>query len=96
MLKHLNQQKQRLGQMIYPYFNITDIKNTYSLLKPFILKQWKVYLVLFILLAVDIFFTLAFAWFFGNLTEAAIHSDFEQIKKSCSYWDIVHNYKYCD
>ena len=64
----LKQQKQRLGQMMKPYFKMTDIKKTYVLLMPFILKQWKVYLVLFILLAVDIFFTLAYAWFFGNLT----------------------------
>ena len=77
----LKQQKQRIGQMIHPYFKFTDIKNTYSLLMPFILKQWKVYLVLFILLAIDIFFTLAFAWFFGNLTEAAIRSDFDMLKK---------------
>ena len=48
---------------------------------PFILKQWKVYLVLFILLAIDIFFTLAYAWFFGNLTDAAIRSDFDMLKK---------------
>ena len=96
MLKHLNQQKQRFGQLINPYFNITDIKNTYSLLKPFILKQWKVYLVLLVLLVVDIFFTLAFAWFFGNLTEAAIHSDFERLKSLVLIGILVHNYKYRD
>ena len=82
--------------MIKPYFKITDMKKTYALLMPFILKQWKVYLVLFILLVVDIFFTLAFAWFFGNLTDAAIHSDFDQIEKACSNWNIAHNNKYCD
>ncbi len=77
----LKQQKQKLGQMVKPYFKITDIKKTYVLLKPFILKQWKVYLVLFIIISVDIFFTLAYAWFFGNLTDAAIHSDFDRLKK---------------
>ena len=77
----LEQQKQKFIQMLSPYFKITDMKKTYTLLKPFILKQWKVYFVLFILLAMDIFLTLAFAWFFGNLTDAAIHSDFNQLKK---------------
>ena len=77
----LKQQKQKLSQMLSPYFKITDMKKTYTLLKPFILKQWKVYFVLFILLAMDIFLTLAFAWFFGNLTDAAIHSDFDQLKR---------------
>ena len=92
----LKQQKQRLGQMVKPYFKITDIKKTYVLLKPFLLKQWKVYLVLFILLAVDIFFTLAYAWFFGNLTDAAIHSDFDRLKKLVPIGILADNNKYCD
>ena len=73
--------KQQWGQMVKPYFKMNDMKKTFVLLKPFILKQWKVYLMLFMLMVVDIFFTLAFAWFFGNLTDAAIHSDFDQLKR---------------
>jgi ATP-binding cassette, subfamily B, bacterial len=65
---------------IQPYFMLGDIKKTFKMLKPFIFRHWKAYLVLFSLLAIDIFFTLAFAWFFGNLTDAAIHSDFAKMK----------------
>lgn len=74
---------QKIGQLIKlakPYFMLGDIKKTYQMLRPFILKQWKAYLVLFLILAIDILFTLAFAWFFGNLTDAAIHSDFDRLK----------------
>lgn len=76
----LGKQRQKWQQLLKPYLNISDLRKTYRLLKPFILKQWKVYLVLFALLAVNIFFTLAFAWFFGNLTDAAIHGDFERLQ----------------
>jgi ATP-binding cassette subfamily B protein len=73
--------KQQWDQMVKPYFKMNDMKKTFVLLRPFILNQWKVYLILFILMVADIFFTLGFAWFFGNLTDAAIHSDFNRLKQ---------------
>jgi ATP-binding cassette, subfamily B, bacterial len=63
------------------YFSMKDIRKTFSMLKPFFLKHWKAYSVLLFLLGFDIFFTIAFAWFFGNITDAAIRSDFEDLKK---------------
>ncbi|WP_442594238.1 ABC transporter ATP-binding protein [Neobacillus sp. D3-1R] len=74
----LDQQKQ---QLIKHYFNLNDFKKTYTLLKPFILAQWKAYVVLLILLVVDIFFTIAYAWFFGNLTDAAVHGNMDRLKE---------------
>jgi ATP-binding cassette, subfamily B, bacterial len=63
------------------YFSMKDIRKTFSMLKPFFHKHWKAYSVLLFLLGFDIFFTLAFAWFFGNITDAAIRSDFEELKR---------------
>ncbi|MCQ6277204.1 ABC transporter ATP-binding protein [Bacillus sp. V3B] len=73
--------KQQWDQMVKSYFKMNDMKKTFVLLKPFILKQWKVYFILFILMVADIFFMLGFAWFFGNLTDAAIHSNFDRLKQ---------------
>lgn len=63
------------------YFSMKDIRKTFSMLRPFFLKHWKAYSALLFLLGFDIFFTLAFAWFFGNITDAAIRGDFEEMKK---------------
>lgn len=76
----MKQKQKKLRQCIKPYFNTTDMKKSYTLIKPFIVKQWKIYFVLFVFLVVDIFFTLAFAWFFGNLTDAAINGDINRLK----------------
>ncbi|MFD1359121.1 ABC transporter ATP-binding protein [Fictibacillus halophilus] len=65
---------------IRPYLSMKDVRKTFQLLTPFIRKYWKAYIILFILLGVDIALILSFAWFFGNITDAAIHSDLERIK----------------
>jgi ATP-binding cassette, subfamily B, bacterial len=75
------QKKAQIIQFFKPYFMFGDIKKAFKMLKPFILKQWKAYLMLFFILGFSIFFTLSFAWFFGQLTDAAIHSDFDQLKQ---------------
>lgn len=63
------------------YFSMKDIRKTFLMLKPFFHKHWKAYSALLFLLGFDIFFTIAFAWFFGNITDAAIRSDFEDLKR---------------
>ncbi|OOE14572.1 ABC transporter ATP-binding protein [Fictibacillus arsenicus] len=65
---------------IRPYLSMRDVRKTFRLLAPFIRKYWKAYIILFSLLGVDIALILSFAWFFGNITDAAIHSDLERIK----------------
>jgi ATP-binding cassette, subfamily B, bacterial len=77
----LSQQKNRISQYIKPYFNMDDFKKPYLLLSPFLLKQWKVYMVLLLLLGVNIFITIGSAWFFGNLTDAAIHGNLDSMKQ---------------
>lgn len=66
--------------IVSPYFAWSDFQKTFSLLKPFILQYKKAYIVLFVILMMQVFFTLAFAWFFGNLTDAAISSNLNRIK----------------
>jgi ATP-binding cassette, subfamily B, bacterial len=77
----LSQQKQWINELRKQYFYLSDFRQPYLLLKPFIVKQWKVYVVLLLLLIVDIFFTIAYAWFFGHLTDAAVKGDLINIKK---------------
>ena len=63
------------------YFSMKDIRKTFSMLKPFFLRHRKAYSALLFLLGFDIFFTIAFAWFFGSITDAAIRSNFEELKR---------------
>lgn len=63
------------------YFSMKDIRKTFTMLKPFFLRHWKAYSALLFLLGFDIFFTIAFAWFFGSITDAAIRSDFDELKR---------------
>jgi len=63
------------------YFSMKDIRKTFSMLKPFFLRHRKAYSALLFLLGFDIFFTIAFAWFFGSITDAAIRSDFDELKR---------------
>lgn len=62
------------------YFNMRDILRTYAFLKPFLQKYRTAYLVLLLLLVVDLCLTIAFAWFFGAIIEAAVHGDFDRLK----------------
>lgn len=62
------------------YFSTKDIKRSFLLLSPYILKHRRAYIGLLLLLIIDIFLMLAFAWFFGNITDAAVQSDLERFK----------------
>ncbi|TVY05621.1 ABC transporter ATP-binding protein [Paenibacillus cremeus] len=65
---------------IKQYFAAEDIRLAFSILMPYILRQWKAYVSLFAFMWIDISLTLAYAWFFGAVTDAAIHSDFHRLK----------------
>ncbi|MFC0476023.1 ABC transporter ATP-binding protein [Robertmurraya beringensis] len=71
---------QQLLPRIKEYIVLKDLKKTFGLLKPFVLKRWKAYLILLLLLFIDIFLTVAFASFFGKIADAAVRADFEEIK----------------
>ncbi len=63
------------------YLSFQDIRAAFGLLKPYIRRQWKAYSALFLLMWADIALTLAFAWFFGAVTDAAVHSQFSSLKQ---------------
>ncbi|MGG1629473.1 ABC transporter ATP-binding protein [Rossellomorea sp. NRS-1567] len=71
----------QLSALVKQYLNLQDMKRTFKMLKPFIFRQWKAYMAMFMLLFVDIFLTIAFAWFFGNMTDAAVKSDFPELRR---------------
>ena len=65
---------------IRQYGSVKEMKKIFFLLRPYIVKHKKAYLGLIFLLFVDIGITLSFAWFFGNITDAAIRADFPRLK----------------
>lgn len=60
--------------------NLKGIKRTFQLLGPYILSNWKSYTGLIVILFVDIFLTIGFAWFFGTITDAAVSGEFNKIR----------------
>ncbi|MFC3884795.1 ABC transporter ATP-binding protein [Bacillus songklensis] len=76
----ITRKKQEILAVIKPYFAMSDVQKTFSFLMPYIMKQRKSYIVLFFLLFVNIVLTLAFAWFFGNILDAAVQGNLQRIK----------------
>ncbi|MBP3038608.1 ABC transporter ATP-binding protein [Bacillaceae bacterium Marseille-Q3522] len=58
------------------YFQTAAIHNAFTLLKPFLMQQWKPHVMMFILLLLEIGLTFAYALFFGKMTDAAITNEF--------------------
>lgn len=71
--------KERLNLLIKQYITIRDLRRTFLFVKPFIMKQWKAYLFIILLLGLDIYLTIAFAKFFGQITDSAIQGGYKQI-----------------
>jgi len=67
--------------LLKSYLSIGAIRNAYVLLAPYMRRQRKAYVGLFILVLTDIAQTLAFAWFLGQITDAAVQQQFEKL-----YW----------
>ncbi|WP_226667523.1 ABC transporter ATP-binding protein [Metabacillus litoralis] len=61
-------------------FHFDGIRKTFELVGPYILKNTKFYIGLIIILFVEIFLTIGFAWFFGAITDAAVKGEFETLK----------------
>ncbi len=70
----------KVESLLKQYFSLRDFRRTFRMLKPFILKHRKAYVILFTLMILDISLTIAFAWFFGNITDAALQADFEKMR----------------
>ncbi|MDQ0198764.1 ABC transporter ATP-binding protein [Neobacillus ginsengisoli] len=71
--------KEHVKSLINQYFTMKDIRRAFSFVTPFILKQWKAYLAILMLLGVDIYLTIAFARYYGEMTDAALHGGYHQI-----------------
>lgn len=55
------------------------VRNAFALLTPYLIRQRKTYAGLLLLVMVDIAMTLAFAWFLGQITDAAVQQHFEKL-----------------
>lgn len=64
-----------------PLFSIRDFHRPYTLLSPYLLRRWKAYAGLLVFVLIDIGMTLAFAWFLGNITDAAVQQDFGRLSQ---------------
>ncbi|MBT2736711.1 ABC transporter ATP-binding protein [Bacillus sp. ISL-7] len=71
--------KERIDSLIKQYFTMKDIRRTFSFVLPFIMRRWKAYIVILLLLGLDIYLTIAFAKYYGQITDAAIHGGYQQI-----------------
>jgi ATP-binding cassette subfamily B protein len=71
--------KEQIESLIKQYFTMKELRSTFSFVLPFIMKRWKAYIVILSLLGVDIYLTIAFAKFYGEITDAAIHGGYQQI-----------------
>lgn len=65
---------------IREYISIKETKSMVQWLWPYVMKHKGAYIGLFILLFVEITLTLVSAWFIGNITDAAVHGNFERLK----------------
>jgi ATP-binding cassette subfamily B protein len=62
------------------YFSADLFRKTFALLFPYVIRYWRAYGGLFACLLVDISLTFGFAWFLGNITDAAVGSDLQRLK----------------
>lgn len=66
-----------------------DIQRALSFVWPFILKRWKAYLLILLLLGLDIYLTISFARYYGNLTDSAIRGGYQEILSLVPYGAIL-------
>ncbi|ULL16611.1 ABC transporter ATP-binding protein [Paenibacillus sp. H1-7] len=76
----MEQIRLRIIGLVKPYFSMDSVIRMYRFLWPYLLRRWKAYSVLFVIFCLDVTSTLVFAWYFGALTDAAIRTDFDQLK----------------
>lgn len=81
--------KEKLEWLKKQYFTIKDLHRTFSFVKPFILKRWKVYVFILLLLGLDIYLTISFAKFFGEITDTAIHGGYQEILSFIPYGGLL-------
>ncbi len=77
---YMNLQSLKKHFSVKKYFSSEDIRRSFKLLSPSIFKYRRTYIGLLFLLVIDIFLMLAFAWFFGEITDAAVQGELRRLK----------------
>jgi ATP-binding cassette, subfamily B, bacterial len=71
--------KEQINSLMKQYFSMKDVNRALSFVWPFILKRWKAYLFILMLLGLDIYLTISFARYYGNITDSAIRGGYKEI-----------------
>lgn len=77
--------KKQIDSLLKQYFSMKDMRRVLSFVFPFVIKRWKAYAMILLLLGVDIYLTIAFAKFYGQITDAALHGGYKQILSLVPY-----------
>lgn len=75
----------QIQSLFKQYFSFDDIRSVFSFVFPFIRRKWKAYLIILLLLGVDIYLTIAFASYYGQITDAALHGGYRKIVSYIPY-----------
>jgi len=75
VLAQITQSTVRFGMALSRLTGAGGMGRTMARLVPYVRRVWPVYAALFLLLAADIALTLAFAWFLGTMSDAALAGD---------------------
>ncbi|WP_404405939.1 ABC transporter ATP-binding protein [Jeotgalibacillus malaysiensis] len=65
---------------IRQYLSVKNFKKIFRLLAPYVWRYKMSYLAMIVMLLIGIGVTLAFAWFMGNVIDAAINGNFERLR----------------
>ncbi|MBC8080492.1 MAG: ABC transporter ATP-binding protein [Gorillibacterium sp.] len=65
--------------LLKSHLSVDGVRKAYALLAPYIRKQRKAYIGLLILVFTNIALTLSFAWFLGQITDAAVQQQFKRL-----------------
>jgi len=79
-LAHIAQSTVRIGMTFSRLTGAGGMVRTMARLVPFVRRVWPVYAALFLLVAADIALTLAFAWFLGAMSDAALTGDLAHVR----------------
>lgn len=81
--------KEQINSLVKQYFSMKDVQRALSFVWPFILKRWKAYFCILLLLGLDIYLTISFARFYGNITDSAIRGGYKEILSLVPYGVIL-------
>lgn len=63
------------------WLGIDNFKLTFAVLGPYIIRHWKAYTGLILIMVIQLILSLSFASFFGKITDAATHGNLQQLSQ---------------